>query len=124
MKINLSSTCDNSPKNKFVQDYTVALLSFDFDKLRKMSADKIEISIPDKALINEKSNITNIQKYLKNDIKEITIDSSISHGKYGCALSEIRDKSKRYKISIHIIFKNIKADLVENVTILIVEIKN
>lgn len=124
MKINLSSTCDNSPKNKFVQDYAVALLSFDFDKLRKMSADNIEISIPDRALINEKSNIENIQKYLEADIEEITINSSISHGKYGCALSEIRDKNKSYKISVHCIFKNMKADLVENVNILIVEINN
>lgn len=49
MKISLSSTCGNSPKNKFVQDYTVALLSFDFDNLKKMSSDNIKISIPDKA---------------------------------------------------------------------------
>lgn len=124
MRINLSSTCGNSPKNKFVEDYTLALLSFDFDNLKKMSTDNIKISIPDRTLIEGQAKLTDIKNYIKTDIEEITIDSSISHGKYGCALSEISDKKSSYKISFHYIFKNMKAELIEEATILMVEINN
>lgn len=123
MKINLSSTCGNSPKNKFVQDYTVRLLSFDFDNLSNMSADNVKILIPDRGLIKGKSNLIDLKKYLKVDIKLLTIDSSISHGKYGAVLCEISDNEKDYKVSVHYIFKNMKAELIEEVFVLIVDIK-
>lgn len=89
MKINLSSTCGNSPKNTFVQDYTVKLLSFDFDQLTSMSTDDIEIVIPDKGSIKGKQHLTNLKNYFMKDIAVLTIDSSISHGKFGAALCEI-----------------------------------
>jgi cobalamin biosynthesis Co2+ chelatase CbiK len=38
-------------------------------------------------------------------------------------LCEISDNEKDYKISVHYIFKNMKAELIEEVIILIVEIK-
>jgi 3-methyladenine DNA glycosylase Tag len=66
MKINLSPTCGNSPKNKFVQDYTVKLLSFDFDNLANMSAENVKILIPDRGLIQGKANLIDIKKYLTN----------------------------------------------------------
>lgn len=123
MKIKLSSTCGNSPKNKFVQDYTVTLLSFDFDNLANMSAENIKISIPDRGLITGKSNLIDIKEYLKTDIEVLTINSSISHGKYGAALCEICENGKDYKISIHYIFENMKTELIEEAVIVIVEIK-
>lgn len=123
MKINLSSTCGNSPKNKFVQDYTVKFLSFDFDNLANMSVENVKISIPDRGLIMGKTNLIDIKKYIKTDIKVLTIHSSISHGKYGALLCEISDNEKDYKISIHYTFKNMKAELIEEAIILMVEIK-
>ena len=123
MKINLSPTCGNSPKNKFVQDYTVKLLSFDFDNLANMSVENVKILIPDRGLIMGKSNLIDIKKYLKTDIKVLTIDSSISHGKYGAVLCEISDNEKDYKISVHYIFENMKAEFIEEVIVLIVDIK-
>lgn len=122
MKINLSSTCGNSPKNKFVQDYTVNLLSFDFDNLSKMSADNVKILIPDRGLINGKSNLIDLRKYLSVDINLLTIESSISHGKYGAVFCEISDNEKDYKVSVHYTFKNLKAELIEEAFILIVGI--
>ena len=123
MKINLSSTCGNSPKNKFVQDYTVKLLSFDFDNLANMSVENVKILIPDKGLIMGKSNLIEIKKYLKTDIEVLSIESSISHGKHGAVLCEIRDNEKDYKISVHYIFQNMKAEFIEEAIVLIVEIK-
>lgn len=122
MKINLRSTCSNSPKNKFVQDYTVKLLSFDFDNLANMSVENVKIFIPDRGLIEGRSNLVDIKKYLKTDIKVLTIDSAISHGKYGAVLCEISDNEKDYKISVHYIFENIKAEFIEEAIVLIVEI--
>lgn len=122
MKINLSSTCGNSPKNKFVQDYTVKLLSFDFDNLANMSVENVKILIPDRGLIKGKSNLIDIKKCLKTDIKVLTINSSISHGKYGAVLCEISDNEKDYKISVHYIFENMKAEFIEEAIVLIVEI--
>ena len=122
MKINLSSTCGNSPKNKFVQDFTVKLLSFDFDNLANMSVENVKIFIPDRGLIEGRSNLGDIKKYLKTDIKVLTIDSAISHGKYGAVLCEISDE-KDYQVSIHYIFENIKAEFIEEAIVLIVEIK-
>lgn len=123
MKINLSSTCGNSPKNKFVQDYTVKLLSFDFDNLANMSVENIKIFIPNRGLIKGKSNLIDVKKYLKTDSKVLTIETSISHGKYGAVLGEISDNEKAYQISIHYIFENMKAESIEEATVLIVEIK-
>ncbi|HOW22369.1 MAG TPA: hypothetical protein PLV23_01925 [Sedimentibacter sp.] len=122
MKINLSSTCGNSPKNKFVQDFTVKLLSFDFDNLANMSVENVKILIPDRGLIEGRSNLGDIKKYLKTDIKVLTIDSAISHGKYGAVLCEVSDNEKDYKISVHYIFENIKAEFIEEAIVLIVEI--
>lgn len=50
-------------------------------------------------MIEGQTNLTDIKNYIKADIDELTIDSSISHEKYGCALSEINDKKSSYKIS-------------------------
>jgi len=122
MRINLSSTCGNSPKNEFVQDYTVKLLSFDFDNLADMSVENVKILIPDRGLIKGKSNLIDIKKYLNTDIKVLTIDSSISHGKHGAVLCEISDNEKNYKISVHYIFENMKAELIEEAIVLIAEI--
>lgn len=121
MKINLSSSCGNSPKNKFVQDYTVKLLSFDLDNLSNMSADNIRILIPDRGLIKGKSNLTHLKKYLNVDINLLTIESSISHGKYGAVLCEISDNEKDYKVSVHYLFKNMKAEIIEEAFVLIVD---
>lgn len=123
MIINLSQTCGNSPKNKFVQDYTVKLLSLDFNNLYSMSADKVKILIPDRGLIKGKSNLIDVKKHLKVDIQLLTIVSSITHGKYGAVLCEISDDEKDYKVSIHYIFTNMKAELIEEAFVLIVEIK-
>lgn len=123
MIINLSSTCGNSPKNKFVQDYTIKLLSFDFDNLSKMSSNDIEILIPDRGLVKGKSNLLDIKNYLNFDIKLLTIDSSISHGKYGSVLCQISDNKNDYKVSIHYIFTNTKAEFIAEAFVLIVDIK-
>lgn len=123
MKINLSSTCGNSPKNKFVQDYTVKLLSFDFNDLANMSVENVKILIPDRGQITGKSNLIDIKRYLITDIKVLTIDSSISHGKYGAVLCEISGNKKDYKISIHYIFDNMKGEFIKEANILMVEIK-
>ncbi|AEB28878.1 hypothetical protein CAR_c01270 [Carnobacterium sp. 17-4] len=123
MKINLSSTCGNSPKNTFVQDYTVKLLSFDFDQLASMSTDGIEIVIPDKGSIKGKQHLTDLKNYFMEDIAVLTIDSSISHGKYGAALCEISNSEESYKISFDYTFNNLKAELIKDVIILIVKKK-
>jgi hypothetical protein len=122
MKINLSPTCGNSPKNKFVQDYTVKLLSFDFDNLANMSAEKVKILIPDRGLIQGKANLIDIKKYLITDMNVLTIDSAISHGKYGAVLCEISGNEKEYKISIHYVFENMKAELIKEAIVLMAEI--
>lgn len=123
MKIHLSSTCGNSPKNKLLENYTVKLFSFDFTELVEMSVEDIKLLIPDRALIQGKSNLLNFQKYFKIDIQTLTVESSISHGKYGAVLCEISDNEKDYKISVHYMFENMKATLIKEATVLIVEKK-
>lgn len=51
------------------------------------------------------------------------MDSSITHGKYGAVLCEISDNEKAYKISVHYIFENTKAERIEDAIILMAEIK-
>ena len=121
MKINLSPTCANSPKNKFAQDFTIKLLSFNFHDLNSMAVDNISLFIPDQASIQGKATLKDFMKYLDLEIQVLSIISSISHGKYAAVLAEFSDGEKDYMISIHYLFENNKAKLIDSATILIVE---
>ncbi len=123
MKINLNETCGNSPKNTFVQDYTVMLLSLDYDYLANKSVENVKIMIPDRGLIEGKSNLFALEKWLPTDFEVLTIETAISHGKSGAAHCIMRNNNKDYMISVHYIFQNLKAQLIEEAVILIVEIK-
>lgn len=96
MKIIRSGECGNSPKNKFVEDYTLALIEKDIDYIVKHSTTDIIIPTID------------LPK-----CKELVIVFAISHGRYGSALCRCDDLS----ISFSYHFKNTTSKEVKGIVV-------
>lgn len=102
MKIIRTGACSNSPKNKFVEDFTKALLESDRGFIEEFSGENFEF--PSGFLSTE---------------KECTIEFifAISHGKFGSLLCRVEEGDKIYHLSFRYLFSNIKASKMQKVFI-------
>lgn len=113
MKIIASSHCNNSPKNKFVETYSISLLTKDVTELQLHSSDPMSIILPDGKEIKGLSELENW--HLNAEI--LTSIAAISHGKQGSFLGLLTNgKTERY-LTIYYEFKTLKADKMSKVIV-------
>lgn len=82
MKINISRDCGNSPKQKFAEDFTIAILKKDLPYLEKHSEEGLRISHNGK---KSDSSLSSLLGCVPEEANAISIHNVISHGKKASA---------------------------------------
>ena len=90
MKITRSKNCGNSPKNGFVENFSISLIKSDLESLAHWVTDDVEWKIGDESEIIGKANfLEEVQKRRLSNLLSITIMHVVSHGKVGAANGSI-----------------------------------
>lgn len=101
-----SGKCGNSPKNTFVEDFVIWLVTADQDKLaRALSPDGLVWASEHGALFD---------RFAKRNPAKVTIFDAISHGRIGAAHGEILSTSGSIEFSVFLEFQNTKAEQVRS----------
>lgn len=113
MKIIESNNCKNSPKNKFIEDYSIALLSNELPK----------VNYPNILIISgtHYETVADIETYFKSvtlDYDCVLCKNSITHGKHGTFLGLLSKDNESKFVSIHYDFTSVKGNKIEKVTII------
>lgn len=99
-----SGKCGNSPKNAFVENFTIWLMTADQEKLS-------EASSPDGlAWLDERQPL--IDHLAKMNPTTVTIFEAISHGRVGAACGEFVTPNSVSEFSVFLEFENTKAEKV------------
>lgn len=93
--------CENSPKNKFVEDITIAILEKDQDFIEANTSEGFELPPSAKNMGYDK----------------ILFIFFISHGKYGSLLTQAYYGEEEYLIGFRYIFENTKGKKMEKVIV-------
>lgn len=102
MEIIRTGACGNSPKNKFVEDFTAALIEEDSEFIKEFTGEDFEF--PPGILENE-------QEY------RIEFIFAISHGKFGSLLRNVTGSDKTFYLNFSYIFSNTKGSKINKVYI-------
>ena len=79
--ITRSGMCGNSPKNQLVEELAIALIMGDQEKVKQWLTEQATIRlIGDSSFTNGHADAAAV-----DDVKQITIEHAISHGKIGAA---------------------------------------
>lgn len=101
-----SGKCGNSPKNAFVEDFAIWLMTADKGNLTaSLSPDGAFWANENQPLIERLSNIQPIK---------ITIFDAISHGRVGAARGELITPGGHREFSVFLEFQNTKAERVNS----------
>ncbi|WP_414841989.1 hypothetical protein [Enterococcus saccharolyticus] len=106
MNIHRSQTCRNSPKNQFIEDFTIALIQNNLSK---------EVVAADWQLVIAGG------KQIPQQIQEMTVIASISHGKYGSCTGELMVEDEVYHFSVHYEFVSTTKTIVQKAKLLFVK---
>lgn len=101
-----SGKCGNSPKNAFVEDFAIWLITADQDKLARALS-------PDKAIWAEEHRRL-FDRLSKMRSTKITIFDAISHGRIGAARGKMSNNSGSTEFSVFVEFQNTTADQVRS----------
>ncbi|MGM0126318.1 hypothetical protein IGI37_003747 [Enterococcus sp. AZ194] len=113
MKIIPSQTCGNSPKNQFVETYSIHLLTKNQNELNNLTDSAIMIQLPNGPVINSLTDLDQLELAFET----LTCLVSIAHGRHGSFLGAIRQKDSEKLIAVHYEFKTLKADKIKHVTL-------
>lgn len=81
-KINRSDDCGNSPKNKFIEELSIAFITGDIGFIEKSITEAAKWKIIGRTIINGKVNIINeISNNKEVKINELSISHVVTHGK-------------------------------------------
>ncbi|HBK4031848.1 hypothetical protein HQ886_05595 [Enterococcus faecium] len=111
MKIITNKNCNNSPKNKFIETYSINLLLKNLSELKADSTKHISIILPDGMEIND---LVDIEKW-SIEAETITSVASASHGKQAFFLALLTNKNRENYITIYYEFKTHKANKMEKI---------
>ncbi|MGX7204397.1 hypothetical protein [Enterococcus pingfangensis] len=111
MKIVTNNNCNNSPKNKFIEIYSINLLTKNLTELQLDSTSHISIILPDG---KEIKNLADIEKW-SVEAETVTSIASVSHGKQAFFLALLTNKNKENYFTIYYEFETFKADKIEKI---------
>ncbi|WP_368654328.1 hypothetical protein AB4Y30_04670 [Ornithinibacillus sp. 4-3] len=119
MEIIRNSGCDNAPKNKFIQEYSIALLTNNQEALLEKSAEQIEMYLSKGTMIKGKEALSQLRDFLPTGHQILRCDASISHGKQASFLGTLENDIETLFVSIHYEFRTFKAtDIVKAILFL------
>ena len=114
MKINSSKDCGNSPKQKFAEDFTIAILKKDLPYLEEHSEENLQISHNGK---ESESGLGLLLGYVPEKARAISIHNVISHGKKASANARLETKnSGNIEFAFFFQFSNAKGTSISEIT--------
>lgn len=113
MKIIPNENCNNSPKNKFVETYSINLLNKNLTALKVDSANDISITLLDGT---ETDNLADLEKW-GIEADTITSVASVSHGKQAFFLALLTKGNQENYLTIYYEFKTFKANEIAKIII-------
>jgi hypothetical protein len=122
-KVIISEDCGNSPKNLFLQKFTVAFAKMDTKFLVDNVTDDIHWNIVGDKIIRGKDDFASALQEMRS-AEEITILHIVTHGKSGAADGNLKFKSGRtFGFCDVYEFNNAKGQAIKNITSYVIEIK-
>jgi limonene-1,2-epoxide hydrolase len=124
-KIIIGEDCGNSPKNIFLQKFTIAFAQGDAKFILGSVTDDIRWNMVGEQLIQGKDNFTKALEQMKNDkAVELTIHHIATHGKSGAANGTTKLKNGKTRAYCDVYeFKDTKGSSVKEITSYMIEIK-
>lgn len=111
MKIITNSNCNNSPKNKFIEMYSINLLTKNLTELQLNSTSHISIVLPDG---KEIKNLADLEQW-SMEAETVTSIASVSHGKQAFFLALLTNKNQENYFTIYYEFETFKAKKIEKI---------
>ncbi|MBM7711349.1 hypothetical protein [Enterococcus xiangfangensis] len=111
MKIITNSNCNNSPKNKFIETYSINLLTKNLTELQLNSTSHISIVLPDG---KEIKNLADLEQW-SMEAETVTSITSVSHGKQAFFLALLTNKNQENYFTIYYEFETFKAKKIEKI---------
>jgi hypothetical protein len=124
-RVIVSEDCGNSPKNIFVQEFTVAMIKGDTKFLLQSVVDEIRWNVTGDKVIHGKDHVIRALEERKNDpALELTIQHIATHGKTGAVDGQIKFKGGKTHAFCNVYaFSNSKGNCVKEITSYIIEVK-
>jgi limonene-1,2-epoxide hydrolase len=124
-KIIIGEDCGNSPKNIFLQKFTIAFAKGDAKFILGSVTDDIRWNMVGEQLIQGKDNFAKALEQMKNDkAVELTIHHIATHGKSGAANGTTKLKNGKTRAYCDVYeFKDTKGSSVKEITSYMIEIK-
>jgi len=124
-KIIIGEDCGNSPKNVFLQKFTIAFAKGDAKFILGSVTDDIRWNMVGEQLIQGKDNFAKALEQMKNDkAVELTIHHIATHGKSGAANGTTKLKNGKTRAYCDVYeFKDTKGSSVKEITSYMIEIK-
>lgn len=124
-KVIASEDCGNSPKNKFLQDLTIAFATANSKFILDRVASDIRWNIVGDTLIEGKDNFSAFLKQRENDrALELTIQHIATHGKAGAVNGTVTLENGKTRAFCDVYeFTNTKGSKVKEVTSYVIEIR-
>lgn len=125
MRVIIGEDCGNSPKNIFVQDFTVAMARGDLQSVLNRVTDDIRWNVVGDRVIQGNDRFAEALEEEKNDkAVQLNIDHIATHGKAGAVDGRIILKSKKKYAFCHVYeFSNAKGIAIKEITSYVIEIK-
>lgn len=111
LKIITNSNCNNSPKNKFIETYSINLLTKNLTELQLNSTSHISIVLPDG---KEIKNLADLEQW-SMEAETVTSITSVSHGKQAFFLALLTNKNQENYFTIYYEFETFKAKKIEKI---------
>ncbi|KAF1305509.1 hypothetical protein IV487_09685 [Enterococcus saccharolyticus] len=115
MQIERSNTCNNSPKNRFVEEFTLAIFQEKLENFKEQHTEQW-FEIVGQVSTELADQITEIQR--------IKIISSISHGKFGACTGVLSAKQQTYSFVVHYEFVSTTKKVVDHAKLFLIEEKD
>jgi limonene-1,2-epoxide hydrolase len=121
----IGEDCGNSPKNIFLQKFTIAFAKGDAKFILGSVTDDIRWNMVGEQLIQGKDNFAKALEQMKNDkAVELTIHHIATHGKSGAANGTTKLKNGKTRAYCDVYeFKDTKGSSVKEITSYMIEIK-
>jgi hypothetical protein len=124
-RVVLQEDCGNSPKNKLLQQFTIALVKSDVKFILDSVTEHVRWKILGDQMIDGKENLAEFLKGSRNNqVALLTIHSAISHGKAGAVDGTQKLKDGEILAFCNTYeFGNTKGTLISEITSYVIHIK-
>jgi hypothetical protein len=111
-RITRSGECGNSLKNAFAEDFAIALLTADADKLTNWLAAQCSARLPNGLSADGAEAIMSAIGKIIPDMESLRIHHAITHGRVGAVSGEFAQAEKTTGFALMLDFRTTKADSV------------